>query len=55
MRRVHTCVLSSLGLSVANNLLTNQVEVGVLDAGLVQEFTPLLRLLLVVLVALFGI
>jgi hypothetical protein len=31
---MHTCVLSSLGLSVANDLLTNQVEVGVLDAGL---------------------
>jgi len=44
---VFTGVLSSLGLSVANNLFADQVKIGILDAGLMKELAPLLGLFLV--------
>lgn len=46
---VLTSILAGLGLSVADNLLADQVKVGIFDARLVQELAPLLGFLLVVL------
>lgn len=42
-----TCILAGLCFCIALNLLADQVKVCVFDAGLMQEFTPLLGLLLV--------
>lgn len=40
----HTGILSCLGLCVTDDLFADEVEVRVLDTGLVQKLAPLFRL-----------
>lgn len=50
-----TCVLSGLQLGIAYNLLADQVKIGVLNTGLVQELSPFFRFLLIAIGFFLGI
>lgn len=50
-----TCVLSGFQLGIADNLLTDQVKVGIFDTGLVQELSPFLWFFFFTIGLLLGI